>query len=63
MDLRERLLAYEVTLLPRRRRPVLRLVWSVAAEDAPPAEPARAVAPLAVLVDYRITRVPGRVAS
>ncbi len=55
---------YEVTSLPR--RPALRLLWTparggekddqVVVQDPPPA-------PLALLVPYRITRVPARAAS
>lgn len=62
MDLRERLEDYEVTSLPE--PPDLQLVWAPAAGgedeeilllDPPP--------PLAILVAYRITRVPARAAD
>ena len=63
MDLQERLGGYEVTALPQ-GRPPLALVWSERdhvvdeVDDAPPG-----LGALALLDDYRITRVPGRAAS
>jgi hypothetical protein len=63
VDLRERLGGYEVTAVPS-GRPPLALVWSVAAEDeGEEAERGLTFGVLALLDDYRITRVPGRVAS
>ncbi|MBW3614402.1 MAG: hypothetical protein KY439_03715 [Actinobacteria bacterium] len=62
VELGERLERYEVTSLPR--RPALRLLWSPAGagedDEAVPSEPPP---PLAILVAYRITRVPVRAAS
>jgi hypothetical protein len=64
VDLRERLDDYEVTAVPSGRTS-LALVWS---EPEPePGEVAEQEGPtfgvLALLDDYRITRIPGRVAS
>jgi hypothetical protein len=61
VDLRERLDDYEVTAVPH-APPTLTLVWSEAAEpEIGDLIPTFGV--LALLDDYRITRVPGRVAS
>lgn len=54
MDLREVLDEYVVTAVPG-RRPVLSVVWSEA--DGEVVEPDAPIA-MAVLDDYRITRVP-----
>jgi len=67
VDLRARLDGYEVTAVPPRRSP-LTLVWSEPddeAEDCPRDGDRRGavLAVLAVLDDYRITRIPGRAAS
>ena len=63
MDLRERLGGYEVTVVPS-GRPPLTLVWSVADDRHEEGTERRATfGVLALLDDYRITRVPGRVAS
>lgn len=76
VDIRERLDGYEVTALPCRRR--LRLVWAEPERSGPDAytgtptadtEPTAGSdasgrrAPLAILDDYRITRVPARKAA
>ena len=62
MDLQRRLDDYEVTAVPSGRG-TLALVWSEP-EPADVAEPRQATfGVLALLDDYRITRVPGRVAS
>jgi hypothetical protein len=53
MDLREVLDDYEVTAVPA-RDPLLTIVWSEAEEVADEAD----VPALAILDDYRITRVP-----
>ena len=61
MDLEARLDRYEVTALPK-AAPRLALVWSE--PDEPTADERGATfGALALLDDYRITRVPGRVAS
>lgn len=64
MDLRARLDRYEVTVVPPRRSP-LTLVWSEPddATDASAAGLGGQGAVLAILNDYRITRIPGRAAS
>ena len=62
VDLHERLGGYEVTAVPQ-GRPPLSLVWSVPedGDDGEGQEPM--LGALALLDDYRITRVPGRAAS
>jgi hypothetical protein len=62
VDLRERLHGYEVTVVPA-GQPTLTLVWSVADDEEGEAERGPTFGALALLDDYRITRVPGRVAS
>lgn len=62
VDLRERLGGYEVTLVPS-GRPPLTLVWSMADGEDEDQDRAPTFGALALLDDYRITRVPGRVAS
>lgn len=62
MDLRERLGGYEVTVVPS-GRPPLTLMWSVADDEDDETERGPTFGALALLDDYRITRVPGRVAS
>jgi hypothetical protein len=62
VDLQARLDGYEVTALPS-PRPTLALVWSEP-EPSADAEPEPATfGVLALLDDYRITRVPARRAS
>ena len=56
MDLREVLDDYVVTAVPD-REPMLSVVWSEADEDAVVDEPDAPIT-LAILDDYRITRVP-----
>jgi hypothetical protein len=68
VDLRERLEGYEVTLVPRRS--ALRLVWSVPdatelqrvddgdALAGPSGSQSAHADTLAILADYRITRIP-----
>ncbi len=59
--MRERLESYEVTSLPR---PALRLVWSPAgAGDEDGSMPTPPPPGLAILVAYRITRIPVPAAS
>jgi hypothetical protein len=62
VDLRERLGGYEVTAVPA-GRPTLTLVWSVADAEEDEAERGPTFGALALLDDYRITRVPNRAAS
>jgi hypothetical protein len=64
VDLRERLGGYEVTALPK-GRPPLTVVWSEPEEGDDAVDEGRlpTFGALALLDDYRITRVPGRVAS
>jgi hypothetical protein len=58
VDLRARLDGYEVTSVPV-RRPRLRLVWSaVPASESAADDLSSSPLPLAILDDYRITRVP-----
>lgn len=61
VDLRERLDDYEVTVVPH-APPTLALVWSEA-EPAMEDDLLPTFGALSLLDDYRITRVPGRVAS
>jgi hypothetical protein len=60
VDLRARLDRYEVTAVPSRQE--LHLVWSEPEEALSP-EPPAATSAIAILADYRITRVPARAAS
>ena len=62
MDLRERLDDYEVTAVPT-GGPSLSLVWSEPVADDADEPPVPTFGVLALLDDYRITRVPGRRAS
>lgn len=62
VDLRERLGGYEVTVVPSGRTP-LTLVWSMADDEDEDDDRRPTFGALALLEDYRITRVPGRVAS
>jgi hypothetical protein len=62
VDLRERLDGYEVTAVPV-SVPHLTVVWSEAGGDEVEGEPMATHGVLALLDDYRITRVPGRAAS
>lgn len=64
MDLRARLDRYEVTVVPARRTP-LTLVWNEPDGAADPASVGAGGqgAVLTILDDYRITRIPGRIAS
>ncbi len=64
MDLRARLDRYEVTVVPLRRGG-LTVVWSEPDDEAEPSpdERARPGAALAILDEYRITRIPSRAAS
>ena len=65
MDLQERLGGYEVTAVPS-GRPALALVWAESADAVDAAgcdDTAPSFGVLALLDDYRITRVPGRAAS
>lgn len=62
VDLHERLGGYEVTAVPQ-GRPPLSLVWSVPDESDHEEGREPCVGVLALLDDYRITRVPGRAAS
>ncbi len=62
VDLRERLDDYEVTAVPA-GHPELTLVWSEAEAEADDIFGRDDRSALALLDDYRITRVPGRVAS
>jgi hypothetical protein len=59
VDLRARLDGYEVTSVPI-RRPRLRLVWSAVPDDEAAVDDPFSSSPLslAILDDYRITRVP-----
>jgi hypothetical protein len=57
MDLREVLDDYVVTAVPGRRDPVLSLVWWAPAEGVDEEDGVDAGV-LAILDDYRITRVP-----
>lgn len=61
VDLQERLGGYEVTAVPQ-GAPMLTLVWAEP-DDAVDDDPRPTFGALALLDDYRITRVPGRVAS
>lgn len=62
VDLRERLGGYEVTVVPS-GRPPLTLVWAMADDEEDDDDRGPTFGALALLDDYRITRVPGRVAS
>lgn len=68
MDLQERLGGYEVTAVPHGRT-ALALVWSVSTDSVEDGDvdveggPPPTFGVLALLDDYRITRVPGRAAS
>lgn len=59
MDLREALNGYVVTSVPQ-RRPSLSIVWSEADDgsDVDDADERNGMGVLAILDDYRITRVP-----
>jgi hypothetical protein len=57
MDLREVLDEYEVTAVPA-RDPLLTVVWSEAEEADEVVDDPNGPATLAILDDYRITRVP-----
>lgn len=61
MDLQERLGGYEVTAVPH-AAPALRLVWAER-DDTVDDDPPPTFGVLALLDDYRITRVPARAAS
>jgi len=61
VDLQERLGGYEVTAVPQ-GAPTLTLVWAVS-DEAVDDDPGPTLGVLALLDEYRITRVPARVAS
>jgi hypothetical protein len=69
VDLEQRLASYEVTAVPAHSlRTRLRLIWSAPAGPQEPegdaaTDPPDARSKLAILADYRITRVPSRAAS
>ena len=64
MDLRARLDRYEVTAVPPRRGD-LTVVWNEPEDEAEasPDDGGGSVAALAILDEYRITRIPSRAAS